>query len=135
MHYGPLAFSKNGKPTIEPKQKGITIGQVKWGYIALLVLFHSNSVLASAQRICTKLIGSTIAQIKVVSLFASSFVLIIFAKLLNRRLKQIPQFSNNLPPLPLRLLHRLVAQINVRIVPISQIEVIKINKIYLIPHF
>lgn len=27
MHYGPLAFSKNGKPTIEPKQKGITIGQ------------------------------------------------------------------------------------------------------------
>uniref|UniRef100_A0A915MY79 Metalloendopeptidase n=1 Tax=Meloidogyne javanica TaxID=6303 RepID=A0A915MY79_MELJA len=27
MHYGPLAFSKNGKPTIEPKEKSVTIGQ------------------------------------------------------------------------------------------------------------
>lgn len=27
MHYAPTAFSKNGKPTIEPKKKGIEIGQ------------------------------------------------------------------------------------------------------------
>lgn len=27
MHYGPSAFSKNGKPTIEPKQRGVSIGQ------------------------------------------------------------------------------------------------------------
>ncbi|KAL7071149.1 hypothetical protein ACQ4LE_009402 [Meloidogyne hapla] len=27
MHYGPFAFSKNGKPTIEPKEKTVTIGQ------------------------------------------------------------------------------------------------------------
>ncbi|KAK5978327.1 Metalloendopeptidase [Trichostrongylus colubriformis] len=27
MHYAPTAFSKNGKPTIEPRKKGITIGQ------------------------------------------------------------------------------------------------------------
>uniref|UniRef100_A0A183C2I2 Metalloendopeptidase n=1 Tax=Globodera pallida TaxID=36090 RepID=A0A183C2I2_GLOPA len=27
MHYGPYAFSKNGRPTIQPKQKGKTIGQ------------------------------------------------------------------------------------------------------------
>ncbi|EKV00626.1 Astacin (Peptidase family M12A) [Leptolyngbya sp. PCC 7375] len=27
MHYGKYAFSKNGLPTIEPKQSGVTIGQ------------------------------------------------------------------------------------------------------------
>lgn len=27
MHYGPLAFSKNGMPTIQPKQTGAQIGQ------------------------------------------------------------------------------------------------------------
>lgn len=27
MHYGRMAFSKNGLPTIEPKQSGVTIGQ------------------------------------------------------------------------------------------------------------
>ncbi|PAV70450.1 hypothetical protein WR25_18947 isoform C [Diploscapter pachys] len=27
MHYSPTAFSKNGKPTIEPKEKGAEIGQ------------------------------------------------------------------------------------------------------------
>uniref|UniRef100_A0A0N5AIE8 Metalloendopeptidase n=1 Tax=Syphacia muris TaxID=451379 RepID=A0A0N5AIE8_9BILA len=27
MHYAPTAFSKNGKPTIEPKKKGVEIGQ------------------------------------------------------------------------------------------------------------
>ncbi|KAL3099442.1 hypothetical protein niasHS_002897 [Heterodera schachtii] len=27
MHYGPYAFTKNGKPTIQPKQPGKTIGQ------------------------------------------------------------------------------------------------------------
>jgi Astacin (Peptidase family M12A) len=27
MHYGPTAFSKNGKPTIVPKQSGASIGQ------------------------------------------------------------------------------------------------------------
>ncbi|TMS36170.1 hypothetical protein L596_003405 [Steinernema carpocapsae] len=27
MHYGPNAFSKNGKPTIEPKKKNVEIGQ------------------------------------------------------------------------------------------------------------
>ena len=27
MHYGPTAFSKNGQPTIVPKQSGVTIGQ------------------------------------------------------------------------------------------------------------
>ncbi|CAD6185018.1 unnamed protein product [Caenorhabditis auriculariae] len=27
MHYAPTAFSKNGKPTIEPKEKGAEIGQ------------------------------------------------------------------------------------------------------------
>uniref|UniRef100_A0A1I7WU74 Metalloendopeptidase n=1 Tax=Heterorhabditis bacteriophora TaxID=37862 RepID=A0A1I7WU74_HETBA len=29
MHYAPTAFSKNGMPTIEPKEKGIEIGQRK----------------------------------------------------------------------------------------------------------
>ncbi|PIO76054.1 astacin [Teladorsagia circumcincta] len=27
MHYAPTAFSKNGKPTIEPRKKGVEIGQ------------------------------------------------------------------------------------------------------------
>ena len=27
MHYGPTAFSKNGQPTIEPREKGVRIGQ------------------------------------------------------------------------------------------------------------
>lgn len=27
MHYASTAFSKNGKPTIEPKKKGVDIGQ------------------------------------------------------------------------------------------------------------
>lgn len=27
MHYGPLAFSKNGLPTIIPKKEGVEIGQ------------------------------------------------------------------------------------------------------------
>lgn len=27
MHYASTAFSKNGKPTIEPKKKGVEIGQ------------------------------------------------------------------------------------------------------------
>lgn len=27
MHYSPTAFSKNGKPTIEPKKRGVEIGQ------------------------------------------------------------------------------------------------------------
>lgn len=27
MHYASTAFSKNGKPTIEPKKRGVEIGQ------------------------------------------------------------------------------------------------------------
>ncbi|CAJ0608745.1 unnamed protein product [Cylicocyclus nassatus] len=31
MHYAPTAFSKNGKPTIEPRKKGVEIGQ-RYGF-------------------------------------------------------------------------------------------------------